>query len=52
MVGLDMGGTSTDVSRYGGLFEHAFKANTAGVSIRIPQLDNNTVASGGKGILF
>ena len=47
-----MGGTSTDVSRYGGSFEHVFETTTAGVSIQSPQLDINTVASGGGSILF
>ncbi|KAJ9144203.1 Hydantoinase B/oxoprolinase [Pleurostoma richardsiae] len=52
VVGFDMGGTSTDVSRYGGSFEHVFETTTAGVSIQSPQLDINTVASGGGSILF
>jgi 5-oxoprolinase (ATP-hydrolysing) len=52
VVGFDMGGTSTDVSRYGGYFEHVFESNTAGVTIQSPQLDINTVAAGGGSILF
>ncbi|KAL4902345.1 hypothetical protein BDW74DRAFT_186883 [Aspergillus multicolor] len=52
VVGFDMGGTSTDVSRYGGTFEHVFESNTAGVTIQSPQLDINTVAAGGGSILF
>lgn len=51
IVGLDMGGTSTDVSRYGGAFEHVFETTTAGVTIQSPQLDINTVAAGGGSIL-
>lgn len=47
-----MGGTSTDVSRYGGHLEHVFESNTAGVTIQSPQLDINTVAAGGGSILF
>lgn len=47
-----MGGTSTDVSRYGGTFEHVFETVTAGVSIQSPQLDINTVAAGGGSMLF
>lgn len=46
-----MGGTSTDVSRYGGNFEHIFESVTAGVTIQSPQLDINTVAAGGGSIL-
>ncbi|KAJ5094189.1 hypothetical protein N7456_010050 [Penicillium angulare] len=52
VVGFDMGGTSTDVSRYGGNFEYVFESNTAGVTIQSPQLDINTVAAGGGSILF
>lgn len=52
IVGFDMGGTSTDVSRYGGTFEHVFETTTAGVSIQSPQLDINTVAAGGGSMLF
>ncbi|TGZ66496.1 hypothetical protein CRM22_005298 [Opisthorchis felineus] len=47
VVGFDMGGTSTDVSRFGGELEHVFETTTAGVSIQAPQLDVNTVAAGG-----
>ncbi|KAL1960877.1 hypothetical protein VTO42DRAFT_5860 [Malbranchea cinnamomea] len=47
-----MGGTSTDVSRYSGVYEHVFETTTAGVSIQSPQLDINTVAAGGGSILF
>lgn len=52
VVGFDMGGTSTDVSRYGGHLEHVFESVTAGVTIQSPQLDINTVAAGGGSILF
>lgn len=51
VVGFDMGGTSTDVSRFGGDFEHVFETTTAGVAIQSPQLDINTVAAGGGSIL-
>lgn len=51
VVGFDMGGTSTDVSRYGGSLEHVFETVTAGVTIQSPQLDINTVAAGGGSIL-
>ena len=47
VIGLDMGGTSTDVSRYAGSYEHVFESTTAGVTIAAPQLDVNTVAAGG-----
>ncbi len=51
VVGFDMGGTSTDVSRYGGALEHVFETVTAGVTIQSPQLDINTVAAGGGSVL-
>lgn len=47
VVGFDMGGTSTDVSRYAGSFDHVTESVTAGVIIQAPQLDINTVAAGG-----
>lgn len=37
-TGFDMGGTSTDVSRYAGTLEHVHEATTAGVTIQAPQL--------------
>jgi len=52
VIGFDMGGTSTDVSRYDGTFEHVFETTTAGVSIQAPQLDIHTVAAGGGSRLF
>lgn len=52
VIGFDMGGTSTDVSRYSGTYDHVFETTTAGVSIQSPQLDINTVAAGGGSMLF
>ena len=52
IIGFDMGGTSTDVSRYAGSYEHVFETTTAGITIQSPQLDINTVAAGGGSILF
>lgn len=49
---FDMGGTSTDVSRFGGHFEHVFETTTAGITIQAPQLDISTVAAGGGSRLF
>ncbi|KAH3671480.1 hypothetical protein OGAPHI_000182 [Ogataea philodendri] len=52
LIGFDMGGTSTDVSRFGdGKFDHVFETTTGGVIIQSPQLDINTVAAGGGSIL-
>ncbi|OSX62981.1 hypothetical protein POSPLADRAFT_1141815 [Postia placenta MAD-698-R-SB12] len=47
IIGLDVGGTSTDVSRYDGRYEVVYETTTAGVTIQSPQLDINTVAAGG-----
>ena len=52
VIGFDMGGTSTDVSRYGGEYELTFETRTAGVRIQAPQLDIRTVAAGGGSRLF
>jgi 5-oxoprolinase (ATP-hydrolysing) len=52
VIGIDMGGTSTDVSRFDGEYEHVFETETAGVFIQAPQLDINTVAAGGGSRLF
>ncbi|BBO90319.1 hydantoinase B/oxoprolinase family protein [Desulfosarcina ovata] len=52
VIGFDMGGTSTDVSRFGGGYELAFETETAGVRIQAPQLQIKTVAAGGGSRLF
>ncbi|KAK0398342.1 hypothetical protein QR680_002542 [Steinernema hermaphroditum] len=52
VIGFDMGGTSTDVSRYAGEFSHVVETVTAGVTIQAPQLDIHTVAAGGGSRLF
>jgi 5-oxoprolinase (ATP-hydrolysing) len=46
VIGFDMGGTSTDVSRYAGTLEHTFESITAGITIQSPQLEVDTVAAG------
>lgn len=38
VIGFDMGGTSTDVSRYGGSYEHVYESTTAGIAIQAPQV--------------
>lgn len=52
VIGFDMGGTSTDVSRFAGKYEHVFETLTAGYVIQTPQLDINTIAAGGGSMLF
>ena len=51
VLGFDMGGTSTDVCRYAGRLERRDRAVVAGVRLRSPMLDIETVASGGGSIL-
>jgi len=51
VIGFDMGGTSTDVCRYGGRFERAYENETAGVRFEGNMLSIETVASGGGSIL-
>lgn len=38
VIGFDMGGTSTDVSRFAGTYEHVFESTTAGVTIQVSLL--------------
>ncbi len=52
VIGFDMGGTSTDVSRYDGDLELVHETETAGVRIQAPQIDIRTVAAGGGSRLF
>ena len=52
VIGFDMGGTSTDVSRFGGEYELAHETETAGVRIQAPQMQIRTVAAGGGSRLF
>jgi len=51
LIGFDMGGTSTDVSHYAGLFERSFETEVAGTQMRVPMLDIHTVAAGGGSII-
>jgi len=50
LIGFDMGGTSTDVSHYAGTFELTDESVVAGVRIRAPMMQINTVAAGGGSI--
>ena len=51
IIGFDMGGTSTDVSHYAGVFEREFETLVAGVRMRAPMMSIHTVAAGGGSIL-
>ncbi|HEY3253090.1 MAG TPA: hydantoinase/oxoprolinase family protein, partial [Polyangiaceae bacterium] len=50
VLGFDMGGTSTDVSRYAGEFERRYENEVAGVRVVAPMLSIHTVAAGGGSI--
>ena len=49
-IGFDMGGTSTDVSRFEGRLELEYEAEKAGVRLLTPMLAIETVAAGGGSI--
>ncbi|MFN7264715.1 MAG: hydantoinase/oxoprolinase family protein, partial [Phenylobacterium sp.] len=51
VLGFDMGGTSTDVCRFAGTLERRETAQVAGVRLRAPMVDVETVAAGGGSIL-
>ena len=46
-LGFDMGGTSTDVSRFDGEFQLEYETRKAGVRIMTPVMSIETVAAGG-----
>ena len=50
IIGFDMGGTSTDVSHYGGFLERDSETLVAGHHIRTPMMRIHTVAAGGGSI--
>jgi 5-oxoprolinase (ATP-hydrolysing) len=50
IIAFDMGGTSTDVSHYAGEYERSFETQVAGVRLRAPMMQINTVAAGGGSI--
>ncbi len=49
-IGFDMGGTSTDVSRYDGQYELEYESMKAGVRVMTPVMSIETVAAGGGSI--
>ncbi len=50
VIGFDMGGTSTDVSRFDGAFDRVYESVTAGVRVRAPMILIHTIAAGGGSI--
>jgi len=51
VIGFDMGGTSTDVCHYDGVYERTFESVVAGARVRAPMMLIHTVAAGGGSIL-
>jgi 5-oxoprolinase (ATP-hydrolysing) len=51
VIGFDMGGTSTDVSRFDGVYERNQENEIAGVRLRVPMMAVHTIAAGGGSIL-
>ena len=51
-IGLDMGGTSTDVSRYDGQPRRQYESRKAGVRVLTPMMAIETVAAGGGSICW
>jgi 5-oxoprolinase (ATP-hydrolysing) len=51
VIGFDMGGTSTDVAHWAGDYERSFERTLAGVRLRVPMMDVETIAAGGGSIL-
>lgn len=47
VISFDMGGTSTDVSRYDGAFDYLFRHTVGGYTLNAPALSIETVAAGG-----
>ncbi len=51
LIGLDMGGTSTDVSLYAGEMPRRYATELDGVRLKAPMMDIHTIAAGGGSIL-
>lgn len=52
LITFDMGGTSTDVSRYGGKYDYRFEHEVGGAKIVSPALAIETVAAGGGSVCY
>ncbi len=51
-VSFDMGGTSTDVALYDGKLRFTTEGETAGLPVRIPMLDIESIGAGGGSIAY
>ncbi|UCG77717.1 MAG: hydantoinase B/oxoprolinase family protein, partial [Nitrospirota bacterium] len=52
VIGFDMGGTSTDVSRFEEGYEKVYEKVIGGVEIQTEMMNINTIASGGGSVLW
>ena len=52
LISFDMGGTSTDVARYGGNFDYCFELEVGNARINSPALNIETVAAGGGSVCY
>lgn len=52
LIAFDMGGTSTDVSRYDGDFTYRFEPVVGGIRLASPALEIETVAAGGGSVCW
>ena len=52
IIGFDMGGTSTDVSKYSGEFEKVVEVQAGGIEFQASSLDIKTIAAGGGSLLW
>ena len=52
IIGFDMGGTSTDVSKYSGEFEKVVEVQAGGIEFQSSSLDIKTIAAGGGSLLW
>lgn len=50
IITFDMGGTSTDVAHYAGIYERSYDTVVNGTPMRVPMMDIHTVAAGGGSI--
>jgi len=51
IIGIDMGGTSTDVARYDGRFDYVDELTIGGTTLKTPAMNIHTVAAGGGSIV-
>ena len=52
IIGFDMGGTSTDISKYSGEFEKVVEVEAGGIEFQASSLDIKTIAAGGGSLLW